>query len=406
MSHSTPDDATFLSTRDETQLSADHATVLSAGADPAAPARRPALDPGAIFGSYRIERLLGRGGMGEVYQAEHLEHGRHVALKVLNQRLSGAGDRARFLVEGRLAASISHTNCVYVFGSEEIDGTPAITMELLPGGTLKDLVERDGPMDPGKAVDAVLQLVAGLEAAHAAGILHRDIKPSNCFVDADGAVKVGDFGLSISTERRGPDPTARVFQGTPQYAAPEQIAGEALDVRADLYAVGATLYYLLTGAPPFDDRDLPTLIQKVRTEPPRSPRDLQPAVPPGLARIVLQLLAKRPDDRVPSYAALARQLHPYESAAPAAAGLGLRFSAGLIDHVLLTLATMPLAAGDVDDVARQRHGDGHCRVLAARSVRHAGAGVCRLHRVARLLRRDGRLGRRVDGQARVRPPRG
>ena len=191
MTNTNPEDATFLSSNDATQLSTDHATVLSAGPDTARPVRRPALEPGVVFGRYRIARLLGRGGMGEVYEAEDLEHERRVALKVLGQRLTGPDDRARFLTEGQLAASISHPNCVYVFGSEEIDGAPAITMELLPGGTLKDVVERDGPMPPGNAVDAVLQLIAGLEAAQAAGVLHRDIKPSNCFVDAEGVTTCG-----------------------------------------------------------------------------------------------------------------------------------------------------------------------------------------------------------------------
>jgi serine/threonine protein kinase len=125
-------------------------------------------------------------------------------------------------------------------------------MELLSGGTLKDRVSAEGPMSPAAAASAVLDIIGGLDAAQAAGILHRDIKPSNCFVDADGAVKVGDFGLSISTLTRDVrhDLATTGFEGTPHFAAPEQLRGEPLDVRADLYAVGATLYYLLTGRPP------------------------------------------------------------------------------------------------------------------------------------------------------------
>ena len=140
--------------------------------------------------------------MGEVYEAEQLETGRRLALKVLRDTLRGDEDRARFLREGQLAASISHAHTVYIFGSEEVGGAPAITMELLSGGTLKDRVSAEGPMPPSAAVSAVLDIIGGLDAAQAAGILHRDIKPSNCFVDADGAVKVGDFGLSISTLTR------------------------------------------------------------------------------------------------------------------------------------------------------------------------------------------------------------
>ena len=155
------------------------------------------LAPGQRIGLYRIERLLGRGGMGEVYEAEHLEHGRRIALKVLSPGLSDAIDRARFLREGQLAAAVNHPHVVYIYGSEDIEGMPAIAMELLPGGTLKERVEKEGPLAPIEAVDAMLQVVSGLEAAHEAGVLHRDIKPSNCFVDADGTVKVGDFGLAI-----------------------------------------------------------------------------------------------------------------------------------------------------------------------------------------------------------------
>ena len=161
------------------------------------------------WGGYRIGRLLGRGGMGEVYEAEHVESGRRVALKVLRGRLQDADERARFLREGQLAASISHPHTVYIFGSEEIAGMPVISMELLPGGTLKDRVAAEGPLPPAEAVAAVLDIIGGLDAAQAAGILHRDIKPSNCFVDSDGSVKVGDFGLSISTLARDVQRAAR-----------------------------------------------------------------------------------------------------------------------------------------------------------------------------------------------------
>jgi serine/threonine protein kinase len=156
------------------------------------------LQPGQQFGPFAIVRPLGAGGMGEVYEAEELESGRHVALKVLTRSLATV-DRARFIREGRLAAGISHPHTIYIYGTDEIQGLPVIAMELAPGGTLKDVVKQRGSLPPAQAVDAILQVVSGLEAAADAGVLHRDIKPSNCFVDADGTVKVGDFGLSIST---------------------------------------------------------------------------------------------------------------------------------------------------------------------------------------------------------------
>ena len=297
----------------------------------------PQLTAGQSWGSYRIGRLLGRGGMGEVHEAEHVESGRRIALKVLHGRLHDADDRARFLREGQLAASVSHPHTVYIFGSEEIAGVPVISMELLPGGTLKDRVAAEGPLPASVAVSAVLDIIGGLDAAQAAGILHRDIKPSNCFVDSDGSVKVGDFGLSISTLARDVQQRlATGFEGTPQFAAPEQLRGEPLDVRADIYAVGATLYYLLTGQPPFEARDLNELVERVNTAPPQSPRVLRREIPSGLAAVILRCLAKTPAQRPSSYTALAELLGPYSVAAEAPAPPGLRLVAGVVDFLILS----------------------------------------------------------------------
>jgi uncharacterized RDD family membrane protein YckC len=313
-------------------------------ASSAGPGASTRLAPGQDFGPYRIVRLLGQGGMGEVYEAEQIEHGRRVALKVLSQRLIDRHDRARFLREGQLAASINHPHSVYIFGSEEIAGTPVIAMELLAGGTLKDRVREQGPLPPAEAVDAIRQVIAGLDAAQAGGILHRDVKPANCFTDRDGTVKVGDFGLSISTMARDVTDltTSGTFQGTPAFAAPEQLKGDPLDLRADIYAVGATLYYLLTGQPPFDDTDLMALVTRIATEAPRSPRALQPRVPRGLATIVLRCLAKDRESRPATYAALDEALRPFGPAAATPGTFGRRSLAGLIDLALLLLTVVPL----------------------------------------------------------------
>ncbi len=325
------------------------------GEDPTGSARlgasgpgKMSLAPGQRFGAYRIERMLGRGGMGEVYEAEHLEHGRRVALKVLSQRLRDPADRARFLREGQLAASVSHPHIVYIYGSEEIAGMPVIAMELLRGGTLKDRIENGGPLSPVEAVDAILQIVSGLEAAHTAGILHRDIKPSNCFVDADGTIKVGDFGLSIPVLARDVTQltTTGTFQGTPMFASPEHLRGQPLDVRSDIYAVGATLHYLLTGRPPFDDGDLMALVSRIATEPPPSLRKGRPEIPKVLAATVLQCLAKDPAHRPTSYRSLASVLEPLSSSVKTPAPLGIRFAAGVMDaffsQVLLIAPTVVL----------------------------------------------------------------
>jgi len=296
------------------------------------------LTDGQSWGPYRIGRLLGRGGMGEVHEAEHVDSGRRIALKVLRSQLQDADERARFLREGQLAASISHPHTVYIFGSEEIGGVPVISMELVPGGTLKDRVAAEGPLPPAVAVSAVLDIIGGLDAAQAAGILHRDIKPSNCFVDSDGSVKVGDFGLSISTLARDVhEQLATGFEGTPQFAAPEQLRGEALDLRADIYAVGATLYYLLTGQPPLDARDLRELVERVNHEPPKSPRALRPEVPSGLAAVILRCLAKSPGQRPASYPELAELLRPFSTIGESPASPRLRVLAFVVDIIIVTL---------------------------------------------------------------------
>jgi uncharacterized RDD family membrane protein YckC len=313
------------------------ATMSSADGSAARVAVVPTLEPGVEWGPYRIGRLLGRGGMGEVYEAEHLTSGRRVALKVLRNRLQTRDERARFLREGQLAASVSHPHTVYIFGSEEIDGAPAISMELLAGGTLKDRVTAGGPMRPDEAVAAVLDLIGGLDAAAAAGILHRDIKPSNCFVDRDGVVKVGDFGLSISTLARDVHQQLATsgFEGTPQFAPPEQLRGEPLDVRADIYAVGGTLYYLLTGRAPFDAPDLPQLFDKVTSGTAAPPRQLRREIPARLSALVMQCLAKAPADRPASYPALAEALRPFLAREDKPAPLGTRILAAVLDTVVI-----------------------------------------------------------------------
>ena len=295
--------------------------------------------PGEQFGHYSIVRALGAGGMGAVYEAEDLESGRRVALKVLSHRLDSPDARERFFREGRLAASINHPNSVYIFGTEEIGGTPVIAMELVPGGTLQERVRARGPLPVGEAVDCVLQIIDGLEAARRIGILHRDIMPSNCFLGEDGAVKIGDFGLSISTAvRTEPALTATgAFLGTPAFCSPEQLRGEELSARSDMYSVGATLFFLLTGRTPFDAPNMVQLLATVLEQRAPSPRKFRPEVPPGLAKVVLRCLEKEPGERFKNYADLTQALAPYGSTAPTPATLSLRFLAGVLDVMTLSM---------------------------------------------------------------------
>jgi hypothetical protein len=323
------------------ELDPRYATTIDA--TPSEPLRgfQPSASPlpggGRLFGGYRILRPLGKGGMGTVYEAEELATGRRLALKVLSHSLDSEQARTPFFREGRLAASLNHPNSVYVFGTEEIDGMPVITMELAPGGTLQELIERKGPLPVTQAVDAILQIIAGLEAAASGGVLHRDVKPSNCFLDSDGAVKVGDFGLSISTLARGEVnlTTPGALLGTPAYASPEQLRGDELDSRSDIYAVGVTLYYLLTGRTPFTADNMVRLLATVLERQPESPRKLRPEIPEELAQVILRCLAKQPAQRFRSYNELRLALLPFTSAVSAPASAGLRALAGLIDLSLM-----------------------------------------------------------------------
>jgi eukaryotic-like serine/threonine-protein kinase len=296
--------------------------------------------PGQRFGPYLIVRPLGKGGMGQVYEAEETESGRRIAMKILSRGLGDDEERERFLREGQLAASLSHPNTVYVFGTTEVQGFPVIAMELAPGGTLKDLVVDGTPLASAAAIDAILQVVAGLEAAAAIGILHRDVKPSNCFVHGDGRVLVGDFGLSVATSKRGTSATSPgAILGTPGFASPEQLRGESLDVRSDIYSVGATIFYLLSGRAPFDDQSTTSLMARVATEPPPSLTTLRPDVSRRLALVVAKCLAKTPAERFAGYPALTAALQPFSSAQLKSAPLVRRLVAGAID---LYAAALPM----------------------------------------------------------------
>lgn len=296
------------------------------------------------FGGYRVLSLLGRGGMGAVYEAEQRETGRRVALKVLGHDLDSEDMRKRFLREGRLAAAVTHPNSIYIFGTEEIEGAPVIVMEIAGGGTLKDELKKRGPLPVKEAVDAMLQIIAGLEAAHAGGVLHRDVKPANCFLAPDGTAKVGDFGLSVSTlARTDTQLTASgMMLGTPSFAPPEQLRGDELDLRADIYSVGATLYTLLTGRAPFDGENAVQVVAAVLDKAPKPVSEFRKDVASGLAEVIARCMSKKREARLADYAALREALLPFSSQVPEPAPLGLRFAAGLVDDFIASLPELVL----------------------------------------------------------------
>jgi hypothetical protein len=291
------------------------------------------------FGDYRLLGFLGSGGMGTVYEAEQVSTGRRVALKMLGQQLDSPDMRQRFLREGRLAARVNHPNSLYIFGSEEVDGRPVITMEIAGSGTLRDRLKKRGPFPVIEAVDAVLDVISGLESAYAVGVLHRDIKPSNCFIGPDGSVKVGDFGLSVSTLAKTDSfVTAHgKIMGTPAYASPEQLRGDNLDVRADIYSVGATLFTLLTNRAPFEGDNAVQVVANAVNKDPEPLTELRDDVPPALERVVAHCLAKEPGGRYADYMALRNALLPFSSKEPEPASMKIRSSAGWIDYLIALL---------------------------------------------------------------------
>lgn len=293
----------------------------------------PELTPDSEFGPYRIVRLLGRGGMGAVYEAEHRVDGRVVALKLLSVDLDKMDARTRFLREGQTAAAINHPNTVYIYGTEEIDGTPAISMELVPGGTLDEKVKERGQLPWAEAVEDILQVIDGLDAALAAGVLHRDVKPSNCFINTDGTVKIGDFGLSKPVEGNDQLKLTQtgVFLGTPVFSSPEQLLGEKLDVRSDIYAVGVTFYSLLTGSLPYASGSMMQVVAAVLNGSPKPLSEHRTDLPANVIAVVQKAMARKLEDRYQSYAEFRADVEALRAVEVAPASLFDRFRAWFVD---------------------------------------------------------------------------
>ena len=259
-------------------------------------------------GRYRVESTLGHGGMAVVYAAEDGELGRLVAVKVLAVRLGDDGEfRRRFVREARLAARLSHPNVVQVYDAGEDDGRPFIVMELVRGETLADLLERRGKLPADEASSLARQAALGLAHAHAAGLVHRDVKPQNLLLREDGVLKIADFGIARAAESTRLTQLGTIL-GTAAYLAPEQAVGEEAGPEADVYALGAVLYELLTGRPPNEFASLAELTAHHRDGAIVPVRDLEPSVPPSLEALVMQCLAREPRFRPRSADEVARAL--------------------------------------------------------------------------------------------------
>ena len=289
-----------------------------------------------VGGRYRILAKLGEGGMGAVYRAEQISLKRVVALKVLKPELSAEpGLVRRFNAEATLAAKLNHPNTVTLFDfGQDDDGSLFIAMEYIEGKSLRQVLVKEGPMAPERLVAITNQICGSLADAHATGIVHRDLKPDNVMLFARGkqteAVSVLDFGIAKLRDEQGnitqqPMTRAGDILGTPQYMAPEQIRGDRVDPRTDVYALGVMLYEMATARLPFEGATVMALLSKHLTDVPVAPSLRRPelAIPPALSQLIMRCLAKAPDDRPRSMdeveQALAAMAGPVSLATPARA---------------------------------------------------------------------------------------
>ncbi len=274
-----------------------------------------------IAGQFRVIEKIGSGGMGAVYKAEQPEMRRFVAIKILHSKYLARADLVtRFKREARAMSHLSHPNTARVFLYGQLDdGACYFVMEYLEGRNLAQTVRREGPMDPTRAINIMMQACGALEEAHRTGIVHRDLKPENIFLTSQGGIadfpKVLDFGLAKVSERQMRPGSLILTQegmvfGTPEFMSPEQARGETLDGRSDIYSLGVILYELLTGKLPFDAAQPMEFIQKhIKEKPiPLAERTPDRQFPPGLDDVLMRSLAKKPDDRFETAAEFAGAL--------------------------------------------------------------------------------------------------
>jgi YVTN family beta-propeller protein len=256
------------------------------------------FETGRRFGAYVLGKLLGRGGMGVVYEAQHVHLGRTVALKLLAPDLSRNADfRARFLREAQLAATLEHPSVVTVYDAGEVEGVLYLAMRFVRGTDLAALLAKRGPLMADEAFSILGQVATALDAAHAAGLVHRDVKPANVMIEGERCY-LTDFGL---TKRTTPDSQPLTvtgqFFGTVDYVAPEQIEGRDQDGRVDVYALGCVLFECLTGSRPYPrDSQLAVIYAQLRDPAPRV-TELRPDLPPAIDAVIAKAMAKAPDAR-------------------------------------------------------------------------------------------------------------
>ena len=279
-----------------------------------------------MLAGYRLEALVGSGGMAVVFRARDERLDRLVALKILEPSRAAAADpafRERFIAESRAAAKVDHPNIIPVYEADEADGVPFIAMRFVHGADLRQVLERQGALVAERAVEYISQVASALDAAHAAGLIHRDVKPENILVDTRTEhVYLTDFGIAKAAVPTTPLTQPGFLVGTVDYLAPEQIDGQHAGPRADQYALGCVAYQLLTGAPPFRRDEILAVMAAHLYAPPPPLTGRRPDLPGAADKVLATVMAKAPDQRYESctdFAAALREalgVAPYRSGRP------------------------------------------------------------------------------------------
>ncbi len=329
---------------------------------------------GKVIAGYRIEERVGRGGMGVVYRAEHLNLRRRAAIKIIAPDLAESeGFRERFTREARIAAALQHPNIVTVYDAGEVDGILYLAMQYIEGNDLSAVLRKDGRLRPYRAIDVCRQVASALDAAHAMGLIHRDVKPANVLIEGRTAF-LTDFGLTKRMDGTHTELTrAGDVVGTIHYVAPEQIEGNQVSARSDVYSLGCLLYHCLTGQVPFSrDTDVAVIYAHL-SEPPPKLTALRPELATGLDGVIAKALDKSPDRRFPTCTDL------------------VNAARGVID-----------AAGPLDTSApRTAREAGECGVTGTATNREVGEAIEEMRDAAAAARRPRVLLGGVDANTRA-----